>query len=143
METKFNAMLYGRKVSWPKSGRNSQLILANRTLLGRILANFLNNALAYTEDGSEIKVSIKATKDAVRMSVRDFGPMMSLKEYRLLLDEMETRKTVRTRPESSGLGIYVANQFARAMNGRIGLIRHRDGLTFYVEMPISRQLSLI
>jgi integral membrane sensor signal transduction histidine kinase len=50
---------------------------------------------------------------------------------------------VRTRPESSGLGIYVANQFARAMNGRIGLIRHRDGLTFYVEMPISRQLSLI
>ena len=77
------------------------------------------------------------------MSVRDFGPMMSLKEYRLLLDEMETRKTVRTRPESSGLGIYVANQFARAMNGRIGLIRHRDGLTFYVEMPISRQLSLV
>ena len=136
METKFNAVLYGRKVSWPKSSRNSQLILANRTLLGRILANFLNNALAYTEDGSEIKVSVKATKDAVRMSVRDFGPMMSLKEYRLLLDEMETRKTVRTRPESSGLGIYVANQFARAMNGRIGLIRHRDGLTFYVEMPI-------
>ena len=143
METKFNAILYGRKVSWPKSSRNSQLILANQTLLGRILANFLNNALAYTEDGSEIKVSVKATKDAVRMSVRDFGPMMSLKEYRLLLDEMETRKTVRTRPESSGLGIYVANQFARAMNGRIGLIRHRDGLTFYVEMPISRQLSLI
>ena len=111
--------------------------------MGRILANFLNNALKYTEDGSEIKVSVKAAGDAVRLGVRDFGPMMGLKEYRRLLDEMDARKTVRTRPESSGLGIYVASQFARAMNGQIGLIRHRDGLTFYVEMPISRQLSLL
>ena len=142
-ETRFNVVLYGRKISWPRSGRNSRLILANRTLLGRILANFLNNALKYTEDGSEIKVSVTAAKEAVRLSVRDFGPMMSLKEYRRLLDEMELRKTVRTRPESSGLGIYVASQFARAMNGQIGLIRHRDGLTFYVDMPISRQLSLL
>ena len=142
-ETRFNAVLYVRKISWPRSGRNSRLILANRTLLGRILANFLNNALKYTEDDSEIKVSVKAVGGAVRLSVRDFGPMMSLKEYRRLLDEMDARKTVRTRPESSGLGIYVASQFARAMNGQIGLIRHRDGLTFYVDMPISRQLSLL
>ena len=142
-ETRFNVVLYGRKISWPQRGRNSRLILANRTLLGRILANFLNNALKYTEDGSEIKVSVKAVGGAVRLSVRDFGPMMSLKEYRRLLDEMDARKTVRTRPESSGLGIYVASQFARAMNGQIGLIRHRDGLTFYVDMPISRQLSLL
>ena len=143
VETRFNAALYERKISWPRGGRNNRLILANRTLLGRILANFLNNALKYTEDGSEIKVSVTAAKEAVRLSVRDFGPMMSLKEYRRLLDEMDARKTVRTRPESSGLGIYVASQFARAMNGQIGLIRHRDGLTFYVEMPISRQLSLL
>lgn len=142
-ETRLNAALYGRKISWPRSGRNNQLILANRTLLGRILANFLNNALKYTEDGSEIKVSVTAAKEAARLSVRDFGPMMSLKEYRRLLSEMDARKTVRTRPESSGLGIYVASQFARAMNGQIGLIRHRDGLTFYVDMPISRQLSLL
>ena len=142
-ETRFNAVLYGRKISWPRSGRNNRLILANRTLLGRILANFLNNALKYTEDDSEIKVSVKAVGGAVRLSVRDFGPMMSLKEYRRLLDEMDVRKTVRTRPENSGLGIYVASQFALAMNGQIGLIRHRDGLTFYVDMPISRQLSLL
>ena len=142
-ETRLNAVLYGRKISWPRGGRNSRLILANRTLLGRILANFLNNALKYTEDGSEIKVSVKAVGGVVRLSVRDFGPMMSLKEYRRLLDEMNARKTVRTRPESSGLGIYVASQFAQAMNGQIGLIRHRDGLTFYVDMPISRQLSLL
>lgn len=142
-ETRLSAALYGRKINWPRGGRNNRLILANRTLFGRILANFLNNALKYTEDGSEIKVSVKAVGGAVRLSVRDFGPMMNLREYRRLIDEMDARKTVRTRPESSGLGIYVANQFAQAMNGQIGLIRHRDGLTFYVDMPISRQLSLL
>lgn len=142
-ETRSLSMLYGRKISWPQGRRNGQLMLANRTLLGRILANFLNNALKYTEDDSEIKVAITAAKETIRLSVRDFGPMMSLKEYRQLLNEMEARKTVRTRPESSGLGIYVASQFARAMSGQIGLIRHRDGLTFYVDMPVSRQLSLL
>ena len=78
-ETRLSAALYGRKISWPRGGRNNRLILANRTLLGRILANFLNNALKYTEDDSEIKVSVTSTKEAVRLSVRDFGPMISLK----------------------------------------------------------------
>ena len=90
-----------------------------------------------------IQVKITKTNDVVRLSVRDYGPMMSRREYQQLLKTMAARKAVRTRPESSGLGVYVAAQFARAMSGDIGLIRHRDGLTFYVDMPLSRQMSLV
>lgn len=137
--------LYGRQIVWPKVPRvgGGKLILANRILLERILMNFLNNALKYTERDTKIAVKMTQHHDILRMSVRDFGPMMSLREYHQLLDEMETRKTMRTRPESSGLGVYVASQFARAMNGQIGLIRHRDGLTFYVDLPTSHQMSLL
>ena len=132
--------VYDRRVEWPR-GRQAQLVVANQTLLGRVLANFLENALRYSEPSATVRVKLQRRGDVLRMGVRDFGPMMSLREYRQLLDEMELRKSVRTRPESSGLGVYVASQFAQAMNGEIGLIRHRDGLTFYVDVPLSRQMS--
>ena len=132
--------VYDRRVEWPR-GRQAQLVVANQTLLGRVLANFLENALRYSEPSATVRVKLQRRGDVLRMGVRDLGPMMSLREYRQLLDEMALRKSVRTRPESSGLGVYVASQFAQAMNGEIGLIRHRDGLTFYVDVPLSRQMS--
>lgn len=136
------AELYNRQISWPKS-RSGLLMLANRQLTERIMANFLNNAVKYTEPEVPINVSVKRLAETVRLSVRDFGPQLSRQEYRQLTSEMTKRKTVKTRPDSSGLGIFVASQFAEAMQGQIGLIRHRDGVTFYVELPISRQMSLI
>ncbi|MDO4712772.1 MAG: HAMP domain-containing sensor histidine kinase [Candidatus Saccharibacteria bacterium] len=136
--------LYQRRISWPSgSMRRSRLVVANQVLLGRVMMNFLDNALRYTEESAAIEVRVASRGQAMRLSVRDFGPMMSRQEYRRLLDTLEQRKTVRTRPESSGLGVYIAAQFARAMGGRIGLIRHRDGLTFYIDMPLSEQLSLL
>ena len=142
-ELKSTHLVYGRCIRWPKRTRGRQMALANRVLLGRVLANFLHNAIKYTESTDDIVVNVSSRGEVIRLSVRDFGPMMSLKEYRQLISEMEVRKTIRTRPESSGLGIYIASQFAKAMNGTIGLIRHQDGLTFYVEVPVSRQLSLL
>ena len=41
------------------------------------------------------------------------------------------------RPQSSGLGLFVAGQFAQAMQGSVGATRHRDGATFYVDMHAS------
>lgn len=142
-ESRTMAKMYNRQLSFPKFHQAKQLVVANPVLLTRIIKNFLDNALKYSEEAAEIRVSARRIGDSVRFGVRDFGPMMSLVEYRQLIDEMNIRKTVKTRPESSGLGVYVASQFAQAMNGSIGLIRHRDGLTFYVDMPVSRQLSLL
>ena len=48
-----------------------------------------------------------------------------------------------SRPQSSGLGIFIAQNFAEAMGAKIGVIRHRDGNTFYVDLNKSEQLSLL
>lgn len=134
--------LYDRRVMWPRTGKK-RLVVANPLLLGRIMTNFLDNAVRYSEAGAAIRVTVRQAGAMVRLGVRDFGPMMGLAEYRRLVDEMTTRKSARTRPDSSGLGVYIAATFARAMGGRIGLIRHRDGLTFYVDVPLSEQMSLL
>ena len=136
------AKLYGHRVLWPSS-RTSLLVVANQRLLERVIANFLDNALKYTEPQTPIRVSVRRIGQKARVNVRDFGPRLGLREYRQLLGELERIKTVRTRPDSSGLGIFIAAEFAKMMHGSIGLTRHRDGVTFFVELPLSQQMSLL
>lgn len=120
-------------------------VIANRDLLRRILLNFADNALHYGDiDGAvELQAQLLNERSCVRLSVRDFGPHMPLKQWRKLTTTLEQGQPVHARPQSSGLGLYIAHGFARKMNGNIGAIRHQDGASFYVELPVSRQLSLI
>lgn len=136
---------YGRKVGI-KGGRTSLLLVANRDLLRRVILNFSDNALRYSLPGSDIQINIQSDRriGVVRIGVRDYGPALSTDVWRSLRDKLRTApQSIHARPESSGLGLYIASQFADAMNGRIGAIRHRDGATFYIELQASAQLSLL
>lgn len=136
---------YGREVT-VKNHRHPLLLVANRDLLRRILLGFGDNALHYSTPGSAVHMQIKAFKNAgtIRIGVRDYGPALSSDMWRKLQKKLKTApQSIHARPESSGLGLYIASQFAEAMNGRIGAVRHKDGATFYVELQASSQLSLL
>lgn len=123
--------------------RSVPLIVAHRDLLRRILLNFADNALNYAEDDSPVVLStITASHGSrVRLGVRDFGPGLPSDIKR---DMRSSRLApISRRPASSGLGIYLAGQFAEVMNARIGTISHRDGASFYVECESSSQLRLL
>lgn len=122
------------------------LLVANRDLLRRVLTNFSDNALHYTEPGTAVYLHIQAMKKSgmVRIGVRDFGPALSADVWRHLRQKLaKAPQPVHARPQSSGLGLYLASQFAEAMNGEIGVKRHRDGATFYIDLHESQQLSLL
>lgn len=120
-------------------------VIANRDLLRRILLNFADNALHYADvNGSvELQAQLLSERSSVRLSVRDYGPHMPLASWKRLVKTLSAGQPVHARPQSSGLGLYIAHEFAQQMNGRIGAIRHQDGASFYVELPVSRQLSLL
>lgn len=116
--------------------------LANYELLRRILLNFADNALHYSETGQSVAItaSSRGKDSCIRLGVRDYGP--ALPAY--------LRKNVGSlvapspdRPNSSGLGIYIARQFADAMHASIGTTSHRDGTTFYVDISSSTQMRLL
>ncbi|MFZ1250706.1 MAG: HAMP domain-containing sensor histidine kinase [Candidatus Microsaccharimonas sp.] len=136
---------YGKKVAI-KTRKHPLLLVANRDLLRRILLGFSDNALHYSLPGTPVHMQIQAFKKAgmIRIGVRDFGPALSSDMWRKLQKKLITApQPVHSRPESSGLGLYIASQFAEAMHGRIGVVRHKDGATFYVELQASSQLSLL
>lgn len=135
----------GREIRVARRQR-SHLAVANRDLLRRILLNFGDNALNYaaTKQPVELKVASLARGKKIRLSVRDYGPALSANVWRQLQVNLgRGPQSINARPQSSGLGLYIANQFADSMQAQVGAIRHRDGATFYVDMDSSLQLSLL
>ncbi len=120
------------------------LAVANRDLLRRILLNFGDNALHYAQDAPvEMSTSVRGG-DIIRMRVRDFGPAVTPRVWNQLQRQLgSASQPLHYRPQSSGLGLYIAGRFAEAMSGTIGATRHRDGASFYVDIRASTQLQLL
>ena len=134
----------GKNISF-RSRQRTLLALANKDLLRRILLNFADNALHYSADDMPVVVSaqLREKGSRIRLSVRDFGPALPKNVWGFTARSLgPTAQTLHARPESSGLGIYIAHQFAEAMSARVGTVRHRDGATFYVDIAASTQLRL-
>jgi len=120
--------------------------VANRDLLRRIMLNFGDNALHYgsAQLPVELHVGTRTKSGTIRMGVRDYGPAVPVDVWRRLQAHLGTdMQALHARPQSSGLGLYIAGQFATVMHGKIGATRHRDGATFYVDILASTQLSLL
>lgn len=125
------------------SARSRPLLgVANRDLLRRILLSFADNALHYSSDNTPVVISATAVDGGsrIRVGVRDYGPAIPGKVAR---NTGQAPTQLHNRPESSGLGVYIARQFAEAMQANIGTTRHRDGATFYVDFGASTQLRLL
>lgn len=118
--------------------------LANRDLLRRILLGFADNALHYGESSTPVVITttVRNRGQFIRLGVRDYGPAIPANIWRILGTNKHDR-FLPSRPESSKLGMYIACQFAKAMNARVGTLRHHDGATFYIDIGASTQLRLL
>ncbi|HET8884148.1 MAG TPA: HAMP domain-containing sensor histidine kinase [Candidatus Saccharimonadales bacterium] len=135
----------GREIRMAPQHR-SILAVANRDLLRRIMLNFGDNALHYSDTSApvELRTRVHDGGKKIRLGVRDYGPAVPADAWKRLQESLgTTTQALHNRPQSSGLGLYVAGQFANVMHGRIGATRHRDGATFYVDIDASTQLSLL
>lgn len=115
--------------------RSSQLVIANRELLRRVLLGFADNALYYGDTASKVAFGIERRANKVQIGLRDKGPV---------LPRARSIQPILTgRPSASGLGLVIADKFATVMQSNIGMTRHRDGMTFYISMTASEQLALL
>lgn len=134
---------YNRKEMKVKYRNKSTLVLGNRDLLRGVVSNFCLNALNYGSDEAPSELFIRDVKGGmVRLGVRDYGPAVPTAVWKEIRNGTVKRPVeMAMRPGSSGLGLYIVSRFTDYMCGRFGLIRHRDGTTFYVDLPVSQQLS--
>ena len=134
---------HNRRDLYIKYSNKAKLVTANRELLYSVVYNFLLNAIHYSGEQTRSELVVRDSRDNVKISVRDYGPVLPMDVWReMRRGFVEKPVSIAMRPGSSGLGLFIASKFSRYMNARVGAVRHRDGTSFYVELPVSRQASL-
>lgn len=121
------------------------LLVANRQALERVLLGFADNALYYGSSTHPVEFTISGHGKFVRIGVRDHGPAVPIDVWRNLETRVAKNMVVpiANRPHASGLRLLAAKKLATLMESMVGTVRHHDGATFYIDMRVSDQMSLL
>jgi CheY-like chemotaxis protein len=104
----------------------------------QILANFLSNALKFTERGSVALRLSAATEERVRVEVQDSGVGVpdTLRE-RLFEPFVQADSSTTRRYGGSGLGLSICRELAQRMDGAVGVDSDgRSGSCFWAELRL-------
>ena len=105
----------------------------------QVLANLIDNALKYSPDGGRIGVRLEANEGYARFSVEDEGLGVPAAERERIFEKFYRLDPNLTRGAGgTGLGLYIARELVRRMNGRIWVTsRPGGGSTFAFELPFA------
>jgi signal transduction histidine kinase len=109
-------------------------IVCDLDRLRQVIANLVDNALKYSS--GPIRCAVEPRELAVRFTVADEGPGIPLVDRERVFERF-----VRLDPDQyggvggTGLGLYIARELVRRMDGRIGLLPRDRGSTFFVDVP--------
>ena len=113
---------------------NLPLVQADAEKSTWVLNNFLTNAIKYSTEGSDVKLSLKQEKGYLVFSVEDHGPGIA-KEYLPRLFERYFQ-VPGSKAKGTGLGLAISKDFIDAQKGRIWVESViGTGSTFYFSLP--------
>jgi PAS domain S-box-containing protein len=107
----------------------------DRARIQQVLVNLLDNAIKYGE--SPVVIGAARTNGAVRISVADHGPGISLADQPRVFEKFYRADPQLVRaPGGTGLGLYISRELAQRMGGRLEVVSEPgSGATFVVELP--------
>ncbi len=120
-----------------EQGRPAMMVLAHEQSLDQILVNLVENAVKYTENGGEVRVTLKETATHVTLSVADTGPGILPEHQARVFERFYRVDTGRSRAlGGTGLGLSIVRHLVSRLNGSIVLdSTPGDGCTFSVTLP--------
>jgi len=114
-----------------------ELLSGDGDKLRQVLLNLLDNAVKYSPDGGRIELRVESHEDTLRLVVSDEGLGIPPGEQARIFG-----KFYRVDPHQSrgvggtGLGLYIAREIVRHMEGRLSVSSHEgEGSTFVLEVP--------
>jgi two-component system sensor histidine kinase KdpD len=99
--------------------RELTLVKADPALLEQVIVNILENAIAYSADGSTIEAAAYEDRGNVVISIEDEGKGIPTPELERVFEKFRRMEEASDRVKGTGLGLAIAKGFVEAMGGRI------------------------
>jgi two-component system sensor histidine kinase KdpD len=100
------------------------LVKCDAGLLEQAVVNILENAIAYSPDGSRIETAVYEDQDDVVISIEDQGPGIAKADLEKVFEKFRRldQPSDRGSGKGAGLGLSIAKGFVEAMGGRIAAV---------------------
>jgi PAS domain S-box-containing protein len=107
----------------------------------QVLINLLTNAIKYSDDGTNVKLTAVAIGDQMRISIADEGVGIASKHLSKIFSRFYRISTSgKKTPGGSGLGLFISKEIVQGHHGKIWAESvEGKGSTFHVVFPINSQ----
>ena len=117
----------GHRLSLDVPAEGDWQVTGDRTLLGQMLANLIENALRHTPPGTAIEIGLARAGGRICLAVADDGPGVPEAERALVLRRLYRLDRSRTTP-GSGLGLNMVQVIATLHDAELALSDNGPGL---------------
>jgi signal transduction histidine kinase len=118
-------------------------VRADPDRLTQAITNLLSNAIKFSPADEDVVVKIENAVDAVRISVRNYGPGIPAEFKSLVFERFAQADATNTRQKGgTGLGLSIVKQIVERLGGKVGFDDALGGGTiFHIELPAWQELS--
>ena len=144
-ETRKQTLAIGATNGTPPEKDDDLAVWADEEALDQILDNLVDNALKYTPEGGQVRVSWTVTDDQVCLEVSDTGIGIPAADLARIFERFYRVDKDRSRElGGTGLGLSIVKHLAQAMHGTVRASSVPDkGSTFYVCLPRAGQPDVV
>ncbi|WP_350342620.1 ATP-binding protein [Proteinivorax tanatarense] len=110
--------------------------------LEQVMLNYVENAIKYTPEGSDIKISaVKEDNGFVRLIVRDNGPGIPIADQERVFERFFRVDRSRERKlGGTGLGLSIVKHIVEGFGGNVGVVSNKDGTSFWATLPKQKEV---
>ena len=106
------------------------------TAIEHVLTNLLENAIKYSDPGTEIRLSVEESEPEILISVSDHGQGIPAEDLPFIFERFRQAEGVLHSRASVGLGLYIVRSLVTAHGGRIWAeSTEGTGTTFTIALP--------
>ncbi len=128
------------KIILSKSVENS-IATINEFTIRKVFENLIDNAIGYSDAGSEILVDVSGTESTLVIKVSDRGIGIPEQDKDLIFQQFyRARNAVAKKNVGTGLGLFISKSIVDGHGGRIWFeSKENVGTTFFVQIPRGNQ----
>jgi PAS domain S-box-containing protein len=116
-------------------------VAADEGQLRQVVANLIDNALKYSPEGGDVRITLRPLERSVRFSIADHGLGVPASERARIFEKFYRLDPAMSRGiGGTGLGLYICRELLRRIDGRIWVEPNDgQGSIFHVELPLAAE----
>ncbi|SFC26694.1 PAS domain S-box-containing protein [Parapedobacter composti] len=120
-----------------EAAAKSCVIYSDAQRVEQVVTNLLTNAIKYSPDADEVRVSLECSADEVKVGVQDFGRGIPSSELPHIFSRFYRVEDITQSISGLGIGLYLCDEIITRLKGKLWVESELGkGSTFWFTLPV-------